>query len=667
MSNEDNKNEININTILLPKFSNIIFKLNNQISSGNIQNIVSMSKEHSKEIRETLIVLTEQNRNTTLFPTMINLLMIFSYFDFFVVHSDDFRYMFKIKNELIAKYGIELALSQTMINSATNLKDSIINLLEKIKQDLSLCDIKSALNKIKDMLCIFEQKHNELISFEPLLDYYKDIYIQLGYVLDNLSRITEEDTKIDSVILLSYMNEDFSNKIKECRTTFNFIENELKQCNPALNINNNMLILTSQIIGIIGGDEKLLLNNYNKKNFHSIVCAHVFYRFYYHNFNAHLIKDLKDNCKIDSLNSILLEILSPSDNKGDKLFEFIQKLKGNFPFLLRFHMYNILNHLDMINIIDEDNGKEEYLFLFNNLIEIGTSFEIFSRYMFGFIGDDQTTETILSDYSIKCVCQLVEGMSLDCGLTDEDYNIIIAEVDSIKKEIGTFKFAPKILKKINDIMFWKYLEINLYTKAIDVYIENYIASTEQQAIEAESNLFLFKDPIMTEKSCEFDNVLLLLFSQINELQQLTLIRQSLVDRQFLPPKVEFTLKYIDFLLNMSNINASEESIDEIGEDTCCGFINDFFDYCFVVKKCPCAMWVFVLKEIENAYKRNEEKLDNYKMISRDKVRTAWDNLMLYEKTIKRKVIPLIKEKEFDFEQNFDGVSNFLFDLKSQII
>ena len=667
MSNEDNKNEININTILLPKFSNIIFKLNNQISSGNIQNIVSMSKEHSKEIRETLIVLTEQNRNTTLFPTMINLLMIFSYFDFFVVHSDDFRYMFKIKNELIAKYGIELALSQSMINSATNLKDSIINLHEKIKQDLSLCDIKSALNKIKDMLCIFEQKHNELISFEPLLDYYKDIYIQLGYVLDNLSRITEEDTKIDSVILLSYMNEDFSNKIKECRTTFNFIENELKQCNPALNINNNMLILTSQIIGIIGGDEKLLLNNYNKKNFHSIVCAHVFYRFYYHNFNAHLIKDLKDNCKIDSLNSILLEILSPSDNKGDKLFEFIQKLKGNFPFLLRFHMYNILNHLDMINIIDEDNGKEEYLFLFNNLIEIGTSFEIFSRYMFGFIGDDQTTETILSDYSIKCVCQLVEGMSLDCGLTDEDYNIIIAEVDSIKKEIGTFKFAPKILKKINDIMFWKYLEINLYTKAIDVYIENYIASTAQQAIEAESNLFLFKDPIMTEKSCEFDNVLLLLFSQINELQQLTLIRQSLVDRQFLPPKVEFTLKYIDFLLNMSNINASEESIDEIGEDTCCGFINDFFDYCFVVKKCPCAMWVFVLKEIENAYKRNEEKLDNYKMISRDKVRTAWDNLMLYEKTIKRKVIPLIKEKEFDFEQNFDGVSNFLFDLKSQII
>ena len=358
MSNEDNKNEININTILLPKFSNIIFKLNNQISSGNIQNIVSMSKEHSKEIRETLIVLTEQNRNTTLFPTMINLLMIFSYFDFFVVHSDDFRYMFKIKNELIAKYGIELALSQSMINSATNLKDSIINLLEKIKQDLSLCDIKSALNKIKDMLCIFEQKHNELISFEPLLDYYKDIYIQLGYVLDNLSRITEEDTKIDSVILLSYMNEDFSNKIKECRTTFNFIENELKQCNPALNINNNMLILTSQIIGIIGGDEKLLLNNYNKKNFHSIVCAHVFYRFYYHNFNAHLIKDLKDNCKIDSLNSILLEILSPSDNKGDKLFEFIQKLKGSFPFLLRFH---ILLRIVIRNVNSIGIEKEHFL------------------------------------------------------------------------------------------------------------------------------------------------------------------------------------------------------------------------------------------------------------------------------------------------------------------
>ena len=667
MSNEVNNSEININTILLPKFSNIIFKLNNQISSGNIQNIVSMSKEHSKDIREALLVLTEENRNTSLYPTMINLLMIFSYFDFFVVHSDDFRYMFKIKNELIAKYGLELDLSQSLMNSAMSLKDNITNILEKIKQDLSLCDIKSALNKIKDMLCIFEQKHNELISFEPLLDYYKDIYIQLGYVLDNLSRITEDDTKIDSVILLSYMNEDFSNKIKECRTTFSFIENELKQGNPALNVNNNMLILTSQIIGIIGGDEKLLLNNYNNKNCHSIVCAHVFYRFYYHNFTTQLIKDLKNSCQIDSLNSILIEILSPSDYKGDKLFEFIQKLKGNFPFLLRFHMYNILNHLDMINIIDEDNGKEEYLFLFNNLIEIGTSFEIFSRYMFGFIGDDQTTEIILSDYSIKCVSQLVEGLSLDCGLTDEDLNMVITEIDSIKNEIGTFKFAPKILKKINDILFWKYLEINLFTKAIDVYIDNYIASLDIQKNETESHLFLFKDLIMTEKSCEFDTVLMLLFSQSNNLQQLTLIRQALVDRQFLPPKVEFALKYIDFLINMSHINESEEGVDEIGEDAYCGFINDFFDYCFVVKKCPCVMWVFVLKEIQTVYQRNEEKLDNYKMISRDKVRTAWDNLMLYEQTIKRKVIPLIKEKEYEFEKDFDDVSNFLFDLKSQII
>ena len=76
MSNEVNNSEININTILLPKFSNIIFKLNNQISSGNIQNIVSMSREHSKDIREALLVLTEENRTTSLYPTMINLLMI---------------------------------------------------------------------------------------------------------------------------------------------------------------------------------------------------------------------------------------------------------------------------------------------------------------------------------------------------------------------------------------------------------------------------------------------------------------------------------------------------------------------------------------------------------------------------------------------------------------
>lgn len=658
MSIEDDSPDININSILLPKLSNIIYKVNNQISSGNIQDIAAMSKEHSKDIREALLTLTEEKRNSSLYPSLQNLLMIFSYFDFFIAHSDDFRYMFKIKNELIAKYALKLDLSQSFLNSASNLKDSIVNSLEKIKQDLSLCDIKSALNKIKDLLCIFEQKHFELISFEPLLDYYKDIYIQLGYVLDNLSRITEDDTKIDAVILLAYMNEDFANKIKECRTTFEFIEKGFKQSNPSMSARNNMLVLTSQIIGIIGGDEKLILNQYNKNNFHSIVCAHVFYRFYYHNFTAQLVKDLKDNCQNDQLNSLLLEMLSPIDNKGSKLFEFIQKLKGNFPFILRFHMYNILQFLDMIN---EDNAKEEYLFLFNNLIEIGTSFEIFSRYMFGFIGDDHTTELILSDYSIKCVCRLTEGLDV----ANEDIDVIIGEIDSIKKEVRTFKFGEKILKKINEILFWKYLEVQLYAKAIDVYIENYISSIEEKKNEAESSLFLYKDSIMTEKTCEFDHILFLLFSNPNH-EILALIRQSLADKQFLPPKVEFAVKYIDFLNNMSNIDQKEKNLDDIGEDACCGFINDFFDYCFVVKKCPTVMWVNVLKEIQKVYQKNEEKLDNYSMINRDKVRTAWDNLMLYEQTIKRKVFNLIKEKE-NFEKDFDDVSNFLFDLKSHIL
>ena len=655
MSIPDDSTDININAILLPKLSNIIYKVNNQISSGNIQDIATMSREHSKDIREALLILTEEKRNSSLYPELLNLLMIFSYFDFFVVHSDDFRYMFKIKNELIAKYALKLDLSQSFINSSANLKDSVVNYLEKIKQDLSLCDIKSALNKIKDLLCVFEQKHFELVSFEPLLDYYKDIYIQLGYVLDNLSRITEDDTKIDSVILLAYMNEDFASKIKECRTTFEFIEKESRQSNLA---SNNMLVLTSQIIGILGGDEKLILNQYNKNNFHSIVCAHVFYRFYYHNFTDRLVKDLKDNCQNDRLNSLLLEII---DNKGSKLFEFIQKLKGNFPFIIRFHMYNILQFLDMI---DEENAKEEYLFLFNNLIEIGTSFEIFSRYMFGFIGDDHTTELILSDYSIKCVCRLTEGLSVDC-VTNEDIDMIVREIEMIKKEVRTFKFGGKILRKINEILLWKYLEVELYAKAIDVYIENYISTIDEQKNEAESSLFLYKDCIMTEKTCEFDQILLLLFSNPNN-EILTVIRQSLADKQFLPPKVEFALRYIDFLLNMSSIDQKEENVDDIGEDACCGIISDFFDYCFVVKKCPSVMWVNVLKEIQNVYQKNEERLDNYSMLNRDKVRTAWDNLMLYEQTIKRKVVNFIKDKE-SFEKDFDDVSNFLFDLKSQIV
>ena len=93
--------------------------------------------------------------------------------------------------------------------------------------------------------------------------------------------------------------------------------------------------------------------------------------------------------------------------------------------------------------------------------------------MFSFIETEDKIEKIVSDYSIKCICKIIEQIQeKNNGENNSQINYIIqnneqnnniifkSSISAIKKEIRSFKFGKKIIQEINDILFWKYLEKN---------------------------------------------------------------------------------------------------------------------------------------------------------------------------------------------------------------
>ena len=665
----------NFNILLLPELAQLLYEKTYKIAEVSFQNIPILAKKHSEAIRKTILgkykqlMQSNNNQNYSNSSSEFEILyIIFSYFDFFVSHFGDLKYLFSIKNEFI--YTILRV--DPIIPSTKTYVDVLLN----IKRDLSFCDLKSAQEKLKSLT----HSRQESTIDENLIEYYKDIYTQLAYLLEILISITEPGAEIDWNSIISYMNRDFSKKIKDCMDTLKEIAEK------SVNKVDQTLILTSDIIGIIAGDEQKIINDLNKKDIHLIICANVFYRFYFANFYAVMNRMVELVKKGEKYEQLITQMLSIDSNKGDQLFQLIQKLKGNFPFLLRFHMFVIMNDLDMLNT--GDNGKAEYLFLFNNLIEINASFENFAKYMFSFIETEDKIEKIVSDYSIKCICKIIEQIQEknngennsqinDIIQNNEQNNNIIfkSSISAIKKEIRSFKFGKKIIQEINDILFWKYLEKNYINEALEIYLDNYLLSQEESVTDNEKKLY--KDQIITEKDSYFDHFLILFFENANIkadehlsseiLNLFQEIREILMNKkEILPSKLDFTLKYMEFFLNLDVIGFTKDSINEIGEDSYCKIMNDFFEYCFIKKKCPSVMWISVLKNIKLNYEKNCENVDNFQLLNKEKCQIAWDNLQMYENSIKRKM----KIVHFDNEtinKVFDEMSDFLFDIKSQII
>jgi len=108
-----------------------------------------------------------------------------------------------------------------------------------------------------------------------------------------------------------------------------------------------IFIECQKIIGLLMGNFEFLINEYNKDNIHLIIMANIFYRFYKNDFIKGIEDTLKNknsglNMETDLINKIIMKIIQNCDQNQ---IEIVQELKGNYPFLLRYHMIEILSQM----------------------------------------------------------------------------------------------------------------------------------------------------------------------------------------------------------------------------------------------------------------------------------------------------------------------------------
>ena len=111
---------------------------------------------------------------------------------------------------------------------------------------------------------------------------------------------------------------------------------------------------------MFAGEIKFIINEFNINNIHLIILANIFYRFYLNDFirgiqnclNLYKNEYNKDN---NLVNKFIIKIINNCDSNQ---IEIVQELKGQYPFLLRYHMIEILSQNNFLYHIE---NQEKYL------------------------------------------------------------------------------------------------------------------------------------------------------------------------------------------------------------------------------------------------------------------------------------------------------------------
>ena len=114
------------------------------------------------------------------------------------------------------------------------------------------------------------------------------------------------------------------------------------------------------------------------------------------------------------------------------------------------------------------------------------------------------------------------------------------------------------------------------------------------------------------------------------------IKEQLMNIEELPSKVDFILKYCEYLtINESNVAGKKQ----------------FFTYCFINMKCPSAMWIQILNEYSLRERNTLSEIDE------NEIQIAYDNLMLYENIITNKAIEYGKINHIEPNQIIAKIEN----------
>ena len=683
---ENNINDINL--LILPELSEYYFNKSKAISDyytfsdSNIRDKFSI--EISRKIIEILSNLIKgKNLDENKEAELINITTIYIYFDAFILHRNDVIYLMKLRDELLYKYYIP---NETLINfdkknnliynNEYNNINSLIILLKKIYFHLTLLDI----NKAYQQIGLLNQQYENMLRNKMFGDKtmkFKDIFMNVEKIIKIYNNIYTLKENFNSKQIISSFN--MLSLFKEVVE----IINEMKFESNNMNENIKKIFTECQnIIGLLTGNIDFLINDYNKNNIHLLIMANIFYRFYQNNFIRGIVDCIKNkkieiNIENDLINKMILKIIQNCDQNQ---IEIVQELKGDYPFLLRYHMIEILSQNAFLFQVENQEKylKKEAYQLFENFKDLKIPFKYQLNYLSFYpnheiftvdnvndidkLDDDSSDELKEKGYrkALDYALIYINSKFNNCDNAEE----IKKEIDEIKNEIGTKimdNYSNDILYKINKLCLIKFNERKIYKYSILSYLENYNLENKdinKLKIRQKRSQLCADNELNFDYPQQFDNVVINFYLNTNyifnqnsfrnmyenkksqiaqdykDIQELINLLLNKKDLLSVDNNVRFIINYAEFLLDVMkyNLNMIEKNNKyDIDIVLSC---KKFFADCFPLPKCPTFMWYHVLMAIKNVIDDNIAQFNNTTFIGENdelsEDLSIWDKKLIYE-------------------------------------
>ena len=677
----------NLNSLIIPEISEYYFNLmkstdNNISFSSNFYNSINLSNKILEVLKNQIELF---NDNQEIRNEFINIMTIYAYFDAFILHRNDIIYLMKLRDELFYKYymPIETVInmdkkSNELYNMNRNNVESIINNLKNIYHNLSMLDLSKARQKMIELNRIYKEIIRKNILGDKTLEF-NDLFLNMEKIITIYNDIYNLKENLNSKQIISSFNMNpIFQDVKE--TIFN-LQRDILHNNRDDNIK-KVFLECQKICGMFAGDIKYIINEYNINDINLIILSNIFYRFHLNDFIRGLqrcLNEYKKNYDKDN-NLVNKSIITIIKNCDSNQIEIVQELKGYYPFLLRYHMIEILSQNNFIYQIENQEKylKNEAFLFFEMLKDSKMPFKYYLNYFLFY-----PNYGIFSVESINDINKLPEDPSenikeegyrkaLDYALIYISYRFnnynkleeLIDEIKEIKNEINEKiknNYSKDIIYKINKLCLNKFIEKGIYKYSLIYYIDNYKLENDdfqKSQIKEYRKQLCAENDLNYDYSKQFDKVIINFYlktfeifniiqfkknyeenekkfiEEYNEFQELLQIALSKKNNFPTDNNVEFMINYIEFVLDVFNHNLNKISKNAQNNINIVDSTKRFFENCFPLPKCPSFIWyhiLIIIKNVidENIYLFNNDTFFDFEDNSCEQL-FIWDKKLIYD-------------------------------------
>ena len=685
-SKVDQNNLNPINSIIIPDISEHYFNLmkstdNNLANNSTINKSIALSNKIIETLKRQIKIINDDEGKKS---ELINLMAVFTYFDAFILHINDIIYLMKLRDELVYKYftSDQIPMNMDPGNGNRSNIESIKYILENIYKYLSLLEISKAKQKMLEL----NRVNKEIIRKKELGNntmLFNDLFLNMEKIIKIYNDIYSLKENFNSKQIKSAFN--MNPIFQDVRET---IFNLKKGINEEKGLQNDIFKECEKICGLLCGDVNFIINNYNQNSIHYVIMSNIFYRFYCNDFIKKLqecLNHLKNNFDIEK-NLVNKYIITIINNCAGNQMEIVQALKGSYPFLLRYHMIEILsqnNFLYQIENLDKYLKKEAFNF-YKMLKESKIPFKYFLNYFLFY--PYYEIFTLETEGQIGNLCEdpddnmREEGYrkALDYALiyinyrfdNNDDIDELINEIDDIKREIREKiknNYSNDIIYKINKLCLNKFIEKNLFQYSIIYYIDNYRLENEDfqksQIYEIRKQLCA-ENEINYEYAKQFDKVIINFYLKTNhifninkfkevynnndnekqiieeykEYQELLNLILNQKNISKIDNNVQFLISYIEYLLDVIKHNfykIEKSKGNNINNVNIVESTKKFLGRCFPLPKCPSFIWYHIVILIKTVIDDNIYLFDSFTFSDMEnnsfcEQLFVWDKKLMYD-------------------------------------